>query len=618
MTEQLRNEFARLVRAHVLDVRLSGNQVTGRVPWREDTHPSFSANLEKCVWYDHATNESGGVREFKQRLGLDNDDKTHAIIATYDYTDENGALLYQVVRFAPKNFRQRIPDGHGGWTWSLKGVHRVLYHLPVVLKAATVYLVEGEKDADRLCALGIPATTNCGGAGKWQPAYSAALRGKRVVILPDNDAPGEQHAHAVAQALLPVAAAVKIVRLPGLPPKGDVSDWLDMGHTRDELIAQVEKTPIFKLEAGNSVPPLRTGLSLTKLADLLKEPEEAVAWLVDGTLPSGGFSLFVAKPKVGKSTLARNLALAVARGDTFLNRATQKGAVIYLALEEKRSEVKKHFQDMGASGEEDIYIFAANAPVDALSQIRTVVEEKNPVLLIVDPLFRFMRVKDGNDYAQVTAAIEPLMVLARQTGAHVLCVHHAGKGGRDGGDSILGSTAIFAAVDTALILKRSERYRTISSTQRYGEDLPETVLRFDVTTRTISLGESKEKEEEQRLAEAIVEFLTSKNEAVTELEIDADVEGRRAVRKRALRSLVEAKTIFRDGDGKRGAPFRYALEKSWFAGSPHIDGNQGTRNGKVELTQQEDSLYTGSRQQDISDDFAKSREPAMYPYEEEL
>src|SRR5262249_56000344 len=142
---------------------------------------------------------------------------------------------------------------------------------------------------------------------------------------------------------------------------------------------------------------------------------------------------------------------------------------------------------------------AASARVDALKLIRAEAEQKKPVLIIIDPLFRLTRVKDGNDYAQVTAALEPLLVLARETGAHVLCVHHAGKGEREGGDSILGSTAIFAAVDTALMMKRSDRYRTVTSQQRYGDDLPETVLHFDPATKTTSLGESKHQEEVTRM-----------------------------------------------------------------------------------------------------------------------
>jgi RecA-family ATPase len=176
-----------------------------------------------------------------------------------------------------------------------------------------------------------------------------------------------------------------------------------------KAVTGIPYNPLLVDEASHKPETLPNGrLPLTPLGDLLSEPEEAVPWLVDKSLPSGGFSLLVAKPKAGKSTLARNLALAVSRGDLFLNKPTQQGAVIYLALEEKRSEVRKHFQEMGATGAEEIYIFAASAPVDALKQIRAVVEDKKPVLLIVDPLFRLARVKDGNDYAQVTAALEPM------------------------------------------------------------------------------------------------------------------------------------------------------------------------------------------------------------------
>jgi predicted ATP-dependent serine protease len=293
--------------------------------------------------------------------------------------------------------------------------------------------------------------------------------------------------------------------------------------------------------------------------------------------------------------------------------------VIYLALEEKRSEVRKHFQDMGATGEEEIYVFAASAPVDALQQVRAVIEEKKPVLLIIDPLFRFTRVKDGNDYAQVTAALEPLLVLARETGVHVLCVHHAGKMERDGGDSILGSTALFAAVDTALMMKRSERYRTIASVQRYGEDLPETVLRFDSATRTVTLGESKEKEEEQRISEAIVEFLEAKQAPTEERDIQEEIEGRKAVKVHALRSLLESGKIYRqrknpDLNNRRGNPYLYALDVHWFISSQYISGNLGTNEKKADLSPQETSDFIGSRPSaEPQKNFIGSRDSAKTP-----
>jgi 5S rRNA maturation endonuclease (ribonuclease M5) len=185
--------------------------------------------------------------------------KTHTrrpkIVATYDYCDERGHRLYQSVRLEPgrdggkKDFRQRQPDGSGGWIWNLRGVRRVLYRLPELYEAPRdrlVFVVEGEKDVDRLRAEGLLATTNAMGAGKWCPDYTEALRGRHVVILPDNDEPGRKHARAVAEALKGVAASVKVVELPGLPEKGDVSDWLQIpSNDKTALLKLVEATPQF-------------------------------------------------------------------------------------------------------------------------------------------------------------------------------------------------------------------------------------------------------------------------------------------------------------------------------------------------------------------------------------
>lgn len=163
------------------------------------------------------------------------------IAATYDYRDEAGELLMQVVRMEPKTFRQRRPDGDG-WSWSVKGVRPVPYRLPELLAApdAVVFVVEGEKDADRLASLGLVGTCNAGGAGKWTDAHATHLSGRRVVILPDNDTAGQAHAQKVLKSLRGIASDVRIVNLPGLPDKGDVSDWLDAGHDADELLCMVE------------------------------------------------------------------------------------------------------------------------------------------------------------------------------------------------------------------------------------------------------------------------------------------------------------------------------------------------------------------------------------------
>ena len=143
------------------------------------------------------------------------------LVATFDYHDESGQLLFQVRKYQhhgskEKEFRQFRPDGKGGWIANTKGVKKPLYRLPDLLAAdpaRTVFIAEGEKDCESLRKLGLIATTNCGGAGKWKREYSETLRGRRCAILPDNDGPGRAHAEQVAKSLAGVAASVKVVTL---------------------------------------------------------------------------------------------------------------------------------------------------------------------------------------------------------------------------------------------------------------------------------------------------------------------------------------------------------------------------------------------------------------------
>ena len=171
------------------------------------------------------------------------------IVTTYDYVDAHGVLVHQTVRLTPKAFRQRRPDPvtPGAWIWNLEGIELVLYHLPQVLAAMqrgeTIYVVEGEKDAEALQALGLTATCNAMGAGKWRPSYSEALRDASVVVVPDNDPPGHQHAREICAALAGIAARRKIVPLHTDTLHSDVSDWLHAGGTRAALEAKVEETP---------------------------------------------------------------------------------------------------------------------------------------------------------------------------------------------------------------------------------------------------------------------------------------------------------------------------------------------------------------------------------------
>ena len=266
--------------------RLCGKEnahLSTKTDLRFGTHGSLSVDLGKGAFYDHECSVGGGLLDLINHkiggghaeafdwlrregfLGNNSSERRNGahtehggasqqkngkrqMVATYDYLDEVGVLLFQVVRFEPKDFRQRRPDPKGGWIWNIEGVRIVPYRLPELCEAIssgkTVFVVEGEKDADNLAKLGIAATCNSGGVGKWYSEHAAFLRGAGVVILPDNDEAGRKHAQTnVAGSLQGIAARVQVIDLPDLPPKGDVSNWIDAGGTADELWHLVEKAP---------------------------------------------------------------------------------------------------------------------------------------------------------------------------------------------------------------------------------------------------------------------------------------------------------------------------------------------------------------------------------------
>lgn len=181
------------------------------------------------------------------------------ILATYDYAALDGTVLYQVVRYFPKEFRQRRVGPDGKWVWDmtpLKGKH-VPYKLPKLKGQNLVFIVEGEKDADALWHLGLPATTNSGGAKKWGASETKALQQagvSRVVILPDNDQAGQDHATLVASSVKNAGIAVSVLELPHLPEHGDVVDWLGNGGSKDELVKLTAALPYVLPAAAQPTP----------------------------------------------------------------------------------------------------------------------------------------------------------------------------------------------------------------------------------------------------------------------------------------------------------------------------------------------------------------------------
>lgn len=230
--------------AAALGGKPSGSGWIAYCPSHDDHTPSLKIDETpegKVLFHCHA---SCTQEEVLAALREQNVRPERKLIARYRYRDEHGVVLFEVLRYRPKDFRVRQPKGKS-WTWNLKGVRRVPYCLPEVLQAETVYIVEGEKDVLRLRKMGEAATCNPGGAGKWCDAYSAFLKDKGVVIIPDNDPPGLKHAEAVARSVDTAGARwIKIVHLPA--GFKDASDWIASGGTKPQLVELVKKTPKYQ------------------------------------------------------------------------------------------------------------------------------------------------------------------------------------------------------------------------------------------------------------------------------------------------------------------------------------------------------------------------------------
>lgn len=394
---------------------------------------------------------------------------------TYDYTDEDGNLLFQVVRQRPKGFRQRSPDGKGGWKWSTKGARQVLYRLPHLLEAVRrgglVFVVEGEKDAGNLTELGFCATTNAGGAGKWRDEYSDVLAGAVVVVLPDNDEPGRTHAGKIAASSHRQARCVRVVELPGLPEGGDVSDWLEMGGTAHELLDLVRSTPDWTPEAPvRTLPP---PLSLKALSAVVaSEPPEE--WLVRGLIPCDSNLLLAAYPKSGKTMLVEELAIALASGTPFLQQfPVQKGRVGLVLMEDRKRSTLRRLQRLcqargsSASAVEDALHIWSRPPLslgdDTVEELGDYAAELELDLLVVDN-WSYVATGDSNDSDSVTRQLQRLSeARVKRPGLVVCLVHHARKTRKGDGaeanrvtDLVRNSSAISAWYDVGVLLARKD------------------------------------------------------------------------------------------------------------------------------------------------------------------
>jgi hypothetical protein len=282
----------------------SGEWTRFNCPYRAGSD-SESFTVKKDCFYDHKEKRGGSIidlamatktngdlwraQEYLGELyGLKPFQETKAarkFICSYDYIDLSGNLIHSTVRWEPKRFSQRRPnpDKPGEWIWNLDGIETILYRLKEWHNKRWVILAEGEKDCDNLAALGLPATTNPQGAEKWCDTYTQYFRDKHVVIFPDNDDTGRAHAQLVAWNIRLITKDIKIVQLPGLPPKGDVSDWLEQGGTKEKLLDLIKAAaPADKNKLAD--PNVKNEASIAKRAN--EKPFQNFRWVEKGS-PDG-------------------------------------------------------------------------------------------------------------------------------------------------------------------------------------------------------------------------------------------------------------------------------------------------------------------------------------------
>lgn len=516
------HQFAESIARHLGGASKSGDNWSCRCPAHDDKRASLSITEKqdgKLLVHCHAGCDQALVVSELKAIGLWSSAKPTPealppppvqinigagkgqISATYDYVSEDGELLYQAVRYEPKDFRQRAPNGHGGWTWSIKGVQRTLYRLPEVLAAVaegrTVYICEGEKDVEAARSLGLVATCNAMGAdngtgNKWLPEFGAIFKGADVVVVPDQDEPGIRHAEWVISTLQGRAKSVRV----SSPTVGkDLADWIAAGAG----VAQIEAAAVdaFEVETSGDIslviekkPALFVDVG--ELIDNLKP----IDWLVEDYIERDSLSLVFSPPSSGKSFILVDIACCVATGTPWHGRPVQQGPVFYIAGEGHNGMARRfaawqkhHGVSLKGAGiyksQRAISIYSEDAARDLYETVKEMSEAHGvlPAIVVIDTLARNFGEGDENSTEDMGKFISHIDTYIRGPfGCNVMTAHHSGHGM----DRARGSSSLKAALDSEYqVVKEGSVLQFIPTKMKDAELPPELTFRLTM----VDLGE---------------------------------------------------------------------------------------------------------------------------------
>jgi hypothetical protein len=466
----------------------SGDELKAICPFHEDHNPSLSVNNQTGLYKCFGCDAAGSVFDFYARThdmalpgdfpkvlgGIAKDFGIHngngnkqtgkpTVAARYDYRDETGTLIYQIERLEPKNFRIRRPDGQG-WAYNAKGVKITPYHLQEVLKADEVLIVEGEKDADTLAKIGFTTTTNPYGAGKFPANFGPYFAGKNVVLIPDNDDQGRQHMKQVAEIIKAHAASIRYLEIPGLPEKGDVSDFIASFSSKEaaaeRLAILIESAPLYKQ------PGTTTDLKIINAADWLESEPAEPDQIMENTFDASDKVAIIGSSKLRKSFFLQQMILSMATGRDFLIwKITKPRKILHCQFEIKdhhfHRRIKRMARAMGITAEDlgdRLQIINARglgiSGPEGIERIQAAAQDFHPEVFSFDPLYKLTTGVE-NDAQDAKIILNSFDKLAEQTGAAPIYVHHDAKGSpgdRDIRDRGAGSNVLGRDYDACIVL----------------------------------------------------------------------------------------------------------------------------------------------------------------------
>jgi RecA-family ATPase len=528
MTEQL-SQLGTMIEPVARELLGEPNRaLSSKTELRYGSRGSLSIDLKKGTWFDHETSEGGGTLDLITReTGLreaarfewlerntnyqnekprsTNGSGQSTIVETYPYVDEAGEYLFEVVRFEPKDFRQRKRGANGEYTWKVRGTKRVPYRLPELIETIsnenTILIVEGEKDVNNLWRLGMPATCNAGGAGKWREDLDQYFEGADVVIVPDRDPqkrhpktgelmyhedgrpilPGQDHAQDVARHLSAIAARVRVLELwnhwPEMPLKGDVSDWLkSAGGNADLLYAYADDLPDWSPEQKQQTPALLPLINIRLWQGIEPRPR---AWIVRERIPDRNVTLLSGQGGIGKTLLTQQLAVATVLGRDWIGEMPEFGPVLFLTAEDDEDElhfrydrIAKHYgvdfeqladaglHLMSLAGRDATMAIADNRgivkPTDLFEQLKRTAYEIRPRWIGLDTAADIF-VCNERDRSQVRQCISLLRGICLDVGTAVILLSHPSLSGISSGSGLSGSTAWNNSVRSRLYLKSEKK-----------------------------------------------------------------------------------------------------------------------------------------------------------------